>query len=631
MSGIGLIIDRTGRNRVTADFTHQMSSFFDHRGIKRTGEWQSADQSIGFSATQLPVTGGAQAQDAVFWDDDHRIAIIFNGTLFNYFELRAESENNGVALNTFRHEEVILNAYKNIGTECLRELDGMYAFCIIDFRYNQIILTRDPFGKKPLYYYDGPDWFAAGSEMKMIMECAIGHSNIKCHYEGLSDYLIFGYNVRNRTLVQNIQKVLAGEVLIASFSGEIVHRWRYWGLPAVNPFFGGNIEEAYSRFKVRFGSAVERQLEAADSQVDILLSGGVDSTAVFCAAAGQGYLPNVFTLRAANNQDCGSYEAEALAALTGVKCSILRAPDPLDPQKLIDTIGEFDEPYCNADAVGMNLLSEFLSDSGRTVALTGDGGNELMIGYNHYREYIRCRAQNDNRWWIPFGDFLHHVPTTQSLILNWAKLYAERFSRIPQWIRKSLLDDSFADLENASVHLIQQTMNDQVGRTAYDFLSRFDYHFGLPDDVLVKVDRTAAHWGVELRTPMIDRDLTAYMVTLPENVRLYYEQEPKWMLRRYIRDYAGDAPWISKVMHRSRHAFCVPPTQALHKIWNQASNWVFEDDFLWWTSLRRYGVEQAMARKGNTNSVSRPGWIIFCLYIWWRKNVANNPIKLPPL
>lgn len=627
MSGIGLFIDRTGRNRCSPDFMESLLPFVGGEGAVRIGSWASADHAMGMIAGHTAVSGTRGELPAILWNEAQTLGVLLNGTLFNYFDLRAEAERDGVSFHTALQEEALLYAYETLGTECLRHLDGMFSLMIIDLRYNQILYARDSFGKKPLYFYEGGDWFAAASDMQTLLQGVPGPGNWKCNDDGLSDYLIFGYGVRNRTLVQGIKKILPGEVLLSSLTGETVHRWRYWSLPAVNPFFGGNVEEVYRRFKVRFEASVERELGASDGQVDLLLSGGVDSTAVFCAAAEQGFLPNIFTLRAANMPECASYDVESLARSIGVKCDILDTPS-LSPQTLVDAIAAFDEPYSNQDAVGIHLLSAHIAASGRRAALIGDGGSELMIGYNHYREYVECRSQQNSRWWIPFGDFLRNVPTTQSLILNWAQLYTERFAKTPQWIRRLLLEESFQRTENSSVQLIRQTMQDQVGRTAYDFLSRFDYHFGLPDDILVKADRCGVRHNIELRTPMIDRDLTAYIITLPEEVRLYYEKEPKWMLRRYIRESGGDAPWVQNVMHRSRHAFSVSLTQTMHRLWEQSSQWVFDDDFLWWTSLRRHGVEQAMVRKGTSRSLSRSGWTLFCLYIWWRKYICNNPIQL---
>lgn len=629
MSGIGMVIDRSGGHRVDRALTEQMATALAHGAASpRTGTWYSADRSVGVATAGQPLIVSAAEQPAVFWDENRRVAVILYGSIFNYFELRAEAEADGIAFRSSMPEEAVLRAYMNMGTAVFRQLEGMFSLIIIDLRYDQVIIARDAFGRRPFYYYAGSDWFAAASEMRFLIQTIPGPGIWKCCHEGLSDYLIFGYNVRQRTVVEGIQKVLPGEVLVVSLTGEIIQQWHYWSLPAVNPFSGSNVDDAYRRFKVRFESAVERELEGSDMSVDLLLSGGVDSTAVFCAAIEQGHLPGVFTLRNPKNKDCGSYDAEQLARANGVNCTVIPAPDPLTHQTLLDAMSAFDEPFCNPDAVGLDLLAQAMGKTGRRCALVGDGGNELMIGYNHYREYVRCKAQHNNRWWIPFGDFLQHVPTTQALILNWAQLYAERFSKIPQWVRRNMLDEDFRSLEHESVELIRKTMYDQVGRTAYDFLARFDYHFSLPDDLLVKIDRVAARHELEFRTPLVDRDLTTYMVTLPETVRLYFENEPKWMLRRYIREHGGSAPWVNSVLHRNRHGFHVAATQALGKVWDRVSEWVYDDDFLWWTSLRRYGVEQAMSRKSGAQKISRPGWIVFSLYLWWRRYICNNPVVI---
>ncbi len=626
MSILSIVIDRQQKNRVGAEMISSLSKMVGVPEIHDRVTWIAEDHNIGAikAYRKLPAKGDTPSPNKILWDETGKVGILFDGALLNYHDMRENAEHLGYHFKTMRDEEVILWAYLEMGTNFLHQIDGMFSIAIIDRRYNHVLLTRDPFGKLPLLYYIGPEWFVITSEMKFLLEGLPDSGAWKCNYESLSDYLVFGHSVRSRPIVRDVHRIEPGEVKLFSLSSEPITSWRYWSIPAVNPFSGGDIEDVYQRFVVRFEESVAKNLENSETQVDILLSGGVDSTAVFCAAIRQGFLPNVYTIKQNNAKANEFYRA--IQTMTGVHINAFNPIDPISPQYLMDTICEFDEPYTNIDAVGLRMISSQMADLGRRVAVVGDGGNELMIAYNHYREYIECRQQRNHRWWIPFGDFLRHVPTTQSLILNWAQLYVERFSKTPQWLRRQLLEDSFHSLEADTIHTIQIAMQDQGGRTPYDFLSRFDYSFDLPENILVKLNKSAKSQGVSLRSPLIDRDLTAFTVSLPEEVRLYYENEPKWMLRRYIREFANDADWINQVLQKSQYGFSVPTTPAIHKLWEKANKWILSDDFLWWTSLRRYGVEQVIAQRRGSSGASRPGWLILCLYLWWRKYICNDPV-----
>lgn len=626
MSILSLIVDRQARNRIGNEMVSMLSNMIGSPTFHANAHWVAEDRNMAAIKSFRKSPSESQTSPSqILWDDSQRVGILFDGVLFNYRELREIAEHSGYTFKTSRDDEVLLWAYLDMGTTFLHKIDGMFSIVIIDRRYEHILAVRDPFGKLPLLFYTGADWFILTSEMKFLLQVLPGPGEWKCNYEALSDYLVFGHSVRSRPLVRDVVRVNPGQAILFQYNGMRIASWTYWMIPAVNPFSGGDIEDVYQRFVIRFEDAVMRNLENSETQVDLLLSGGVDSTAIFCAAINQGFLPNVYSFR--QNDPVARTYFDNLRSLVGVPVKEFSVDsEMITPQYLIDTMCDFDEPYTNIDAVGMRLLTNFVSEQGRRVALVGDGGNELMIAYNHYREYIECRQQRNHRWWIPFGDFLRHVPTAQSLIMNWAQLYVERFAKIPQWLRRQLLDDSFPQLEMGTTTLIQSVMEEQSGRTPYDFLSRFDYCFELPENILVKLKKPAHASGISLRSPLVDRDLTAFTVTLPEEVRLYYEDEPKWMLRRYIREFSKTDDWINQVIQRSQYGFAVPTTPAIHKLWEKAQEWILNDDFLWWTSLRRYGIDQVIAQRRGASGASRSGWLILCLYLWWRRYICNEPI-----
>lgn len=625
MSGMCLIIDKQKRAHASCDNLNKMLGLLSTSKNDINGIWTNEEHSLGFGESLSLV----HESPLPLWNTTKDIALIITGRIYNAYELRVILESRGHHFQSMLDAEVILHGYEMFGTEILRKIEGMFALTIIDFRAQQIVMARDGFGKKPLYYFENEDFFTIATEMQCMLQGIPGPGSWTCDYNGLSDYLVFGHNVRERTIVKNVKRVLPGEVVLISFTGEVINRWRYWILPSVNPFFHGGADEAYEQFKLRFENAVIRHFENTTSQVDILVSGGVDSVALLCAATELGFQPNIFTLSVKGQENDGSKNVQILAEKFNLNITIRELEGSASTSDFIEAMNCFDEPFCSPNALGLALIGQTLSEAKRTAAVLGDGGNELMLGFQHFHDYAAGRLGQAYGLASNCNDFLRNISTMHNLSANWAHHFCEQMSRVPTPLRRKLFDDSFSVLNDATVYTIFDTMFDQQGRSPYDFLARFDYLFELPDEIMLRIDRMSARSNCEFRTPYIDRDLASFMVSLPEELHFGMGKDIKWMLHRYIHDTLKDPALVESVINSRRQGFPLPMEGIMKALWEDGmAQWLLEDDFLWWTSLRREGVEEVMSKKNNKNGISRATLTLFSLYLWWRKVICARPVKL---
>lgn len=511
MCGIAGIIDRDGVTDRAA--LAAMCGALRHRGPDDEGEWWSVDGRVGLGHRRLAIidltSGGHQPMC-----DDSGNTIVFNGEIYNYRELRARLESGGRRFKSSSDTEVILQAYAEWGPDCLQHLDGMFAFGLMDTRRSCLLLARDRVGEKPLYYSLAGGRLTFASEIKALLKVP-GQSR-RVDRAALDAYLAYGYVPGQLSMLAGINKLRAAHALTFDVGSGATKIWRYWQLPEPPADHNGSIEPLIDELESLLEASVRRQL-VADVPVGVLLSGGIDSSLIAALAVRVSTQPvRTFTIAVPGDPDLDEAPAaRAIARHCGTVHTELAAE--ASSFDLLPTLArQYDEPLADSSIVPTYVVSRLIRQYA-TVALGGDGGDELFGGYPHY---AWLRRQERIRAWIPrfvrreaarAGRGLpvgtrgrnHLIGFEDGLGRSIAHVNLFFDDRTRETLSPVLREPGFTRAED--VRAGYRTAGDLVRRA-----TETDFATTLADGYLVKVDRASMLNSLEVRAPFLDRAVVEF-------------------------------------------------------------------------------------------------------------------------
>lgn len=489
-----------------------------HRGPDDSGTWISDDGRVGLAQRRLAIIDLSPLGHQPMPSADGRFVVVFNGEIYNYQALRAELRFAGVHFVSESDTEVLLAAYMTWGEACISRLNGMFAFVIYDHGTSttapSLFFARDRAGEKPFYYIHNNSTFQFASELK-----ALDHS-WQINLQSLNHYLSLGYVPANMCLFEGIQKLPPAHCGRLNLQSGDLKIHRYWELPKNRPsseFDGVQLAQ-------KAGELIEDSVRlrlVADVPVGVLLSGGLDSSLVTAAAARVSSAPvETFTIALPGSSLDEAHHAQKVASYFGTRHHVL----PLDKPSLdlLDGLTPFiDEPIADSSILPAWLVFG-LARKQVTVALGGDGGDELFGGYSDYTTSLA----DARRWgWVP-QNLLSSAATAAAYLpagvrgrnrlaslrggsfqqLIWGRPYFDSRLR-----RRLLKADASAELGaglEAPEHFLRDLFHQ--GSDPLDSMTRT--HFGsiLPDDFLVKVDRASMAHSLEVRAPFLDHRLIEF-------------------------------------------------------------------------------------------------------------------------
>jgi asparagine synthase (glutamine-hydrolysing) len=488
-----------------------------HRGPDDTGEWWSADACVGVGHRRLAIIDLSPAAHQPMQDASGVLCIVFNGEIYNFSDLRQELLALGHAFCSHSDTEVILVAYREWGVDCLSRLNGAFAFALYDGSQRRLFLARDRAGEKPLFYVlaDGKLRFA--SELKGLM--ADPALSRRIDPESLDCYLAMGFVPGGRSMLQGVNKLPPAHALVFDLNSGQSRLWPYWQLPEPDASaVDGRADDAglLDELEHLLEDAVRRQL-VADVPVGVLLSGGVDSSLI--AAMAVRAVPEVktFTVRFPG---FGRYDetehARLIARHFGTEhVELVAAESTVDLLPLLAR--QFDEPVADSSMIPTYLVSRLVREH-CTVALGGDGGDELFGGYAQYSRLLWLQRRLGA---IPQGLRLGVAAAAQALLpvgfkgRNWLQAFGVDLqaglpltaSFFDCGMRKRLMARQCA-WEPVAERIREQ----RIPRTP-DLLqraTRMDFADYLAEDILVKVDRASMLNSLEVRAPLLDYRLIEF-------------------------------------------------------------------------------------------------------------------------
>src|SRR5947209_2885165 len=391
MCGIAGVLKPDPRRRPSREGLHRMANVLHHRGPDEEGFYEAGP--VAFAHRRLSIIDLASGQQPME-SPDGQVCVVFNGEIYNYPELKTELEHRGHVFRTRSDTEVLLALYVQQGVEAFAKLNGMFACAFWDRRTSQLILVRDRLGKKPLYYYRDAHRVVFGSEIKALL--AFGGIERTISFRALNEYLSLGYIVGEQAIIEGVRRVAPAEAVIVH-QGRLTAQ-RYWELHFEPQPTVPDEAEAVERTADLLRQAVKRRL-MSEVPLGAFLSGGIDSSTVVALMAGLSSRPvQTFSIGFEESDYSELADARRVAQHLGTDHhEMVVKPAALDV--LPDLVWHLDEPFGDSSA----LPTYYVCQAARqhvTVALSGDGGDEVFAGYMRYQRLDQWRrARRVPGWW----------------------------------------------------------------------------------------------------------------------------------------------------------------------------------------------------------------------------------------
>jgi asparagine synthase (glutamine-hydrolysing) len=529
-----------------------------HRGPDDEGMYVKGGVGLGMRRLSIiDLAGGHQPVH----NEDNSIWIVFNGEIYNFPELRPELESRGHHFYTDTDTEVIVHLYEDLGADCVQKLRGMFAFAVYDQRRRRLLLARDRLGKKPLHYAFLGNRLLFGSEIKALLAAApeLGQTDP----ESLLQFFYYGYIPDPSTAFAHIRKLPPGHLLELA-NGQVKVR-QYWDLPSYGTHKPHSEEECLEELERRLAEAVRIRL-ISDVPLGALLSGGTDSSTVVALMARASSKPvKTFSIGFRRQEFNEAEYARAVAQRFRTDHHELIV-EPNIGETLEALTHSLEEPFFDSSMLPTFYVCR-LARQHVTVALSGDGGDELFAGYDRYGINLRRHALGSVPDWagrLYREQIYPYLPERMlgrrfvfNVSLPWHERYLDQISFLRALDReRSLFSPDFlavADGYNNPLDLFRSYFGKAPSCDALSQLLYLDTKTYLAGDILTKVDRMSMATSLEVRVPLLDHLFVEWVSRLPSNLK-FHDGKPKYLLKRL----AEKLEVPRKVVYRRKQGFSLP-------------------------------------------------------------------------
>ncbi len=554
----------------------QMTEAITHRGPDDFGIkiFKNKDFYAGFGQRRLSILDLSLTGHQPMSNLTEDIWITFNGEIYNYLELKTELLELGYRFKSKTDTEIIIYGYQEFGIDFFKKMNGMFAFCIFDKRKSEFILVRDRLGQKPLHFYFSKKKFAFSSELKSLIKLPFISKNIDL--KNLSRYFSFEYVPAPYSIFEDVFKLEPGHFLKIKVKNSelMLSKKKYWDIDFKKREVASNQEDAGKDIIRLLKKSIDRRL-MSDVPLGVFLSGGIDSAGIVAL------LSEIMDPRKIKTFTIGFDEKSFNESNYAAKISRIFKTDHhqqiLSLEKMLGIIPEIfeklDEPFADASIIPTYLLSKFTKKY-VTVALGGDGGDELFAGYDPFlatywsKYYEKIPYQIHENIIKPLVDKLPVSSKNMSLDFK-MKHFLKGVYNSPI-IRNQIWLGAFNQSEHKK--LFSADVNEKItGFDSYDILKKdlaytnfrddFDlitHHYQknyLSDDILVKVDRASMMNSLEVRAPFLDVDLVEYANSLPSNYKI------RRTVRKYILKKSLEGKLPNDILYRKKKGFGIPLTK----------------------------------------------------------------------
>ncbi|OGR97381.1 MAG: asparagine synthase (glutamine-hydrolyzing) [Elusimicrobia bacterium RBG_16_66_12] len=531
-----------------------MLATLDKRGPDQFG--CSVVDNIALGHRRLSIIDLSEAGKQPMYSEDGSVGLVLNGEIYNYQELKKELHDK-YRWKSKTDTEVLLHGYEEYGPAIVDRIEGMFAFAVLDMRRKVVTLARDHFGKKPLYYYLDDEIFCFASEMKALLKNAEIKSRVRVDRLSLAKYLFYGYIPSPNTICDKIRKLEPSTVVQFRLP-----EWRleakrsFWKLEDVRVNAGLGEGEILEKSEDLIRKAVKKRL-MADVPLGVFLSGGVDSSLVTAYLSQCAPRTRAFNVCYDNHPELDeSRHAQTVARKLGVPLHSCHFEDSAAEENFLGILDYMDEPMADAAIVPLYFVSKFAREE-ITVVLSGDGGDELFGGYEKYRAQKFIETYSSLK---PLADLLKPLLPRGGPYYKLLDAFGLDFAA-RQFIfggggflvedARELLNQRLPGLGLVFEEAIRYSgafrQEDVVNKSLY-----LDCRIQLPDWYLVKGDRATMSASLEMRNPLLDKDLAEFAFSLSGNWKIR-GRESKYILKRLAEKCVG-----RETVYRSKKGFGLP-------------------------------------------------------------------------
>ena len=633
MCGIYGYLSPTGT--IDPTILRRMGHPLKHRGPDDEGEviLDSSEVSVGLGHKRLSIIDLSPAGKQPMANEDETIWITFNGEIYNFREIRKELEGKGHKFRSHSDTEVIVHLYEELGTKCLERLNGMFAFALWDAKQKSLFLARDRTGKKPLHYCVHRGHFLFASEIKALLQHPLVSREIDL--KSLNKYLAYEYVPAPNSIFKAIKKLEPGYCLL--FRGGAAVTSQYWDIPMEDYPISDRTEAQYiDELKELLERAVTARLEAADVPVGLFVSGGLDSGVVAAMARRAKENLQCFSIGFEEASFDESRYAQQVARSLGIKhhLKVFRAQEMLHMVERLPEI--LDEPLADPSILPLYLLSQFAAEHMKVV-LSGDGGDELFAGYQTYQ------AHKLVTFYDALPGFIKEFVKAVAFRLPVSHKYLSLDFKIKQFlkgvgvsseVRFFLWRGAFSNVERHAL-LRPEVRRELQNENAYEEIYRYVRKSGLTkelerilylsmklylqDNNLVTVDRASMANGLEVRSPLLDRDVVDFVCRLPMEYKL------NGLKTKYILKKVAEELLPRNIVYRKKKGFGVPLAK-----WLTGELREFMLDYLSQERIERQGIfhypcvsqlinEQLTMKKDNRELL----WTLLVFQTWYERYIES--------
>ncbi|UII32879.1 asparagine synthase (glutamine-hydrolyzing) [Fulvivirga ulvae] len=592
------------------------------------------DNTVALGHRRLSIIDTTASGHQPMSDQSGRYVIVFNGEIFNYRDLRDELLAKGIKFTSSSDTEVLLNLYITEGQACLQKLNGFFAFAIYDREEQSVFIARDRLGIKPLYYVQDENRVLFASEMKSILAYGIDKT---IDYSALYTYLQLNYIPAPKTIFTEVKKLLPGHTLFIK-NGE-VQKECFYKIPFdKSKYTSMSYDEQKAKLCQLMEQSVQKRL-VADVPVGSFLSGGIDSSVI--ATLAHRHKPDLHTFSIGYKDEKFFDETEyarMVARKIGSDHTVFSLTNRDLYEHVNDILNYIDEPFADSSAIAVYILSKETRKHS-TVALSGDGADELFSGYNKHSAFLKMISGNSAAKAVaaltPLWGLL---PKSRSNPLTNKFRQLHRFGkgmkltskeRYWQWagfatesyIDKLLTPDSLLALDRQNYLDFKNNILSEIPlKEDINDILYTDVNLVLPDDMLTKVDRMSMANSLEVRVPFLDHEVVEFAFSLPASSKINGQ-----IRKRIVQDSFRDI-LPPELYNRPKKGFEVPLLKWFrNEMRSMINDDLLRDDFVEQQGIFNVAEIRKLKRKlfsSNPGDVHAQVWALIVFQWWWKRHCA---------
>ena len=608
-----------------------MTHSIQRRGPDSFGYWNNSEKNLFLGHRRLSVIDFSEKGNQPMLSEKGNWVVVYNGEIYNFKELKKHLDIKN-DFNNYGDTWVLVNLFEKFGFEkTVSMLEGMFAISAYNLLDNNLYISRDRFGEKPLYYYHNKNYFIFGSELKVFKN--FPDINLEISETSIKDYFRLNYIPSPQTIYKNIFKLTPGSNIKININSGSIEKKNYWEIKNEKKNENKYCDIVKNADRI-LNETINKEL-ISDAKIGCFLSGGIDSTLVASIASSKIENLKTFTLKSSNYHFDESSFSKKIANYLKTEHYEFEIQKKDVTETFFKMKEIYDEPFGDSSQIPTYLLSRYVKNY-VTVVLSGDGGDEMFLGYKRY-EYFHKYWKFVNFFHLNFRKFfsksLNFLSADSydkiSFFLNkitFSKLkyYNIGYSiqKFSELIVKKNINDSFYFLIENQISLTNLFVNkkicvgDHVQISSLEEIIRHDLNNYLPDDILCKVDRASMYNSLEVRSPLINHNIYNFVSQIPIN-QLINNGEMKSVLKDILKKYLP-----KHLINTTKRGFSVPISDWLRNEFKDILNYYTSKNYLSYQNIFDYNYIQKIVKehKSGNKRYEKFLWSFLIFQDWYSEN-----------